>query len=61
MEKVDLEAQVAQEVAELKNAPVVSSAGHIGRCSFCGGVANRLTLIEVVNGLERYKGECCGG
>jgi len=55
----DLHAQVDKEAAEIKAAPVVSSAGHIGRCSFCGRVANRLTLVEVQQGIERYKGECC--
>ena len=30
------------------------------RCHWCGQPSANLVLVETVNGVERYKGDCCG-
>jgi len=57
----ELLVQVEKEAQEIAQAPPVERGPIVGRCHFCGQVASRLTLIEVIDGFERYKGECCGG
>lgn len=54
-------ARVAHEHDELVNAPLVQLGPPLGRCHFCGRLARNLTLVEVVNGQERLRGECCNG
>jgi hypothetical protein len=56
---MDLQQQIAQENAEIQNAPVVQSTGFAGRCGWCGSVRIDLELVEVVHDVERYKGGCC--
>ena len=58
--ETDLGRQVDKEAQEIASAPRVELGPAVGRCHFCGGFARELRLIEVVNGVERYKGECCG-
>jgi len=58
--------QVEREFAAIQSAPPLVPASPRGRCSFCGGVATRLTLVEVLEHplmgpVSRYKGECCDG
>lgn len=33
----------------------------VGRCHWCGQPASKLTLVETIGGVERYKCEKCGG
>ena len=61
-----LDAQIAQEAAEIQNAPKIPVSqlqpmGAGGRCSFCGSLSPNLVLVEVVHGIQRYKGDCCNG
>jgi hypothetical protein len=58
---IDLAAQVEQERAELAAAPRVEPGPAIVRCHWCGQVSDTATLVEMVDGQERYKGGCCGG
>lgn len=53
--------EIKAEQTAIVSAPLVELGPHIGRCHWCGRPARRLTLVEVVNGQERHKGECCGG
>lgn len=64
----DLEAQVAAEAKQIEKAPKIplaklqpQSSGMAGRCHWCGRISSDLVLVEVIDGSERYKGECCGG
>lgn len=61
----DLEAQIKAEQEEIENAPKIPvrqlQSGIKGRCSFCGKLAENLTLVDSMHGAERYRGECCGG
>lgn len=52
---------IAKEKAELDAAPRVTPGPVLGRCHWCGRVSRSLTRVEVVNGVERMKGECCHG
>lgn len=52
---------IAKEKVELDAAPPAQLGPFLGRCHWCGRVARTLTLVEVVGGAERYKGECCHG
>ena len=52
-------ADIAQEAAHLKSAPLVQLAPPVGRCSFCGQLARSLQLVEVIGGQERFKCERC--
>lgn len=56
-----LQVQIALEKAEIDNAPRVSLGGNVGICNWCGRVSQNLVLVEVVNGIGRYKGGCCNG
>lgn len=57
--------QIEREREEIENAPAVPlrqlQPRSAGRCSFCGRPARTLTLVDNMHGMERYKGECCGG
>lgn len=62
----ELEAQIAQEKAELDNAPKVPVSQYqptvySGRCSFCGQPAMNLIYVDAMHGTERFRGDCCGG
>lgn len=52
-------ADIAQEAAQLKSAPLVQLGPPVGRCSFCGQLARSLQLVEVIGGQERFKCERC--
>lgn len=65
--KTELEAQIERERLEIENAPKIPIAtfqpketGTAGRCGWCGRPAKHLVLVEVIDGAERFKGECCG-
>lgn len=55
----DLKKQAAEEKAQIENAPKVIVGPSIGRCHFCGRLAQVLKPVETINGRTRYKGECC--
>jgi hypothetical protein len=57
----ELTVQVEQELAAIAAAPPVPSAGLVQRCHFCGQLAAATSLVETVDGQERFKGVCCGG
>lgn len=56
----DLEKQVEREAQEIQQAQPVHPGPPSVRCHWCGQLAQQITLVEVVNGQERWKGECCG-
>lgn len=63
----ELEAQIELERLELENAPKIPIAqfqpketGTAGRCGWCGRIALHLVFVETVDGVDRFKGECCG-
>lgn len=53
--------QIEAEKEIITNARPIELGPPVGRCNWCGRLARRLTVVEVVNGQERAKGECCGG
>jgi len=56
----EMEARIAAEAKEIVNAPSVPvTSGRVGRCSFCGRVAQNLVPVDTFHGLERNRGECC--
>jgi hypothetical protein len=64
----ELDAQIKAEAAQIQNAPKIpvrqlqpQTTGLAGRCSWCGRFSTNLQLVDVFHGVERYKGECCGG
>jgi hypothetical protein len=57
----DLAKQVEQEAAELAAAPRIEPGPAVQRCHFCGQLAVSGSVVEVVDGRERWKGVCCGG
>ena len=56
---LQLDVQVAREQWELEQAPVAPRGPLVQRCHFCGQLTTTATLVESVDGQERYKGECC--
>lgn len=62
----ELDDQVAQEKAEIENAPKVplsqfQPTQYAGRCSFCGQPSMNLIYVDSMHGQERFRGDCCGG
>ncbi len=55
----ELKKQIAEERKLIEGAPRVAVGPSIGRCHFCGRMAQALHPIETLNGVTRYKGECC--
>lgn len=61
MVATDLQKQVELEAQEIANAPRVEPVPNLAvRCHWCGQLARSIALVEVVNGQERWKGDCCG-
>ena len=52
---------IAVEKAQLDAAPPIQLLPPVGRCSFCGRLAQSLQLVEVIGGQERFKCELCAG
>jgi hypothetical protein len=60
MSDSEMEARIATEAADIRNAPQVPvQTGRVGRCSFCGRTAQNLEPVDTFHGLERYRGDCC--
>ena len=60
--------QIAAEAAAIQSAPAITvETGTVGRCSFCGRIAQHLQPFHDYSSNggtvlhERYKGECCNG
>lgn len=63
--KEALAAQIASEQAALAQVKYVPLAqlqpDATQRCHWCGQLSRTLRYTETVNGVDRHKGECCGG
>lgn len=61
----ELDARIAQEQADIANAPAVPVRQlqpiKSERCSFCGQLTTNLVFFDRVHEQDRYKGDCCGG
>lgn len=58
-EQTALESQIADEKAQIDNAPKVDIShylgGNLGRCSYCGQPSANLVYTDSLHGHDRYK------